>query len=431
MTEALLKACHRNGLIAENGEPDVQRTIENGINFGRNKLFEEDFPPARFSDEPALAIRATPFVACNPVNLPQREWLYDRHYIRKFATAIIAGGGVGKSALKVTEAISMAIGRDLLDSNKATLRRYKVWYWNGEDPLDEIRRRIAAVCQHHDDVDPKELEGWLFVNSGHEMPICLAVENHGKVEFDDQAGREISDTIEDNKIDVLILDPFIALHKVSESNNPLIDQVVKKLAKIANQRNCSIEIVHHIRKPSAGQHDVTADDSRGGGAIINAVRSCKVLNRMGPTEAQRAGVEDDKRYLYIRVDSGKQNLAPPEKAKWRRLVSVSLPNGDSVQAVEFWQFPEATQWLTSEDEEFIRSAARTGEYRWDSRATNWFGKVVATHLGLDVDDRAEKEDMKAILTTCRQRKIIAVERRADAQRRPREFVVVGGKNRPD
>ena len=124
----------------------------------------------------------------------------------------------------------------------------------------------------------------------------------------------------------MIVDPFIAIHKV-QNNNPSIDQVVKQLGWIANLRNCAIEIVHHVRKPPAGQHEVTADDTRGGGAIVNAVRSCRVLNRMSNDEAERARVERDERYRYIRVDSGKQNLAPPEKAKWRYLASISFRTG--------------------------------------------------------------------------------------------------------
>ena len=54
----------------------------------------------------------------DPASIPRREWLYDRHYIRKFVSATIAGGGVGKSALKLTEAVSMALGRDLLDGKR-------------------------------------------------------------------------------------------------------------------------------------------------------------------------------------------------------------------------------------------------------------------------------------------------------------------------
>ena len=139
------------------------------------------------------------------------------------------------------------------------------------------------------------------------------------------------------------LDPFIAIHTVSENSNSLIDQVVKRLSGITAQQNCSIEIVHHVRKPTMGQHEINADDARGGGAIGNAVRSCQVLNRMSKPDAERAPIEEEQRFRYFRVDSGKQNLAPSEKARWRYLSSVILPNGDNVQVVKYWEFPDSIQ----------------------------------------------------------------------------------------
>ena len=287
----------------------------------------------------------------------------------------------------------MAIGRDLLDGSKP-IDPLPVWYWNGEDPLDEIKRRIAAICLYYK-VDAKQLEGWLFVDSGHEMPICLAAEASGVVGFDKEAINAINETIEQNKIDVVILDPFISIHRVSENNNPLIDQVVKLLGRIANQNNCSVEIVHHVRKPSAGQHEITADDTRGGGAIVNAVRSCQVLNRMSKTEAQQARIPEDERFRYFRVDSGKQNLAPPTKARWRYLESVDLPNGDNVQVVEFWQFPEPVNAVTQEEMEFIRTTAREGIHnRWDTRAKYWIGRPLASRLGMDPKDKADRQDIQ-------------------------------------
>jgi AAA domain/Bifunctional DNA primase/polymerase, N-terminal len=421
---AFIGASIDNGLVDKNGAREVRRQIEKGFQIGAEKAANDNISQGTPRSSARQApISATAFEAIDPPAIPRREWLYGGHYIRKFITATIAAGGVGKSALKLTEAISMSIGRDLLDGNK-TITRLRVWYWNGEDPKDEIVRRVVAICMHYK-IDQKELEGSLFVDSGHEMPIRLAIEDHGRVVIDDQVVRAISDSIEKNKIDAMIVDPFIAIHKVSENNNPSIDQVVKQLGWIANLQNCAIEIVHHVRKPSAGQHDVTADDSRGGGAIVNAVRSCRVLNRMSNDEAERARVEPDDRYRYIRVDSGKQNLAPPEKAKWRYLASICLPNGDSVQVVECWQFPEAVQRGTAEDMEFIRLAVRDTAYRWDTRAKDWIGKVVADRLGLDPESKADKEDIKAFLSVCRKQGLIAVEERPDDKRRRREFVVSG------
>ena len=367
-------------------------------------------------------ISATPFEAFDFAKIPPRRWVYGRHYVRKHVTATVGPGGSAKTASKLIEAVSMAIGRDLLDSSKP-IDRLRVWYWNGEDPLDEFERRIAAICMYYK-IDPRELEGWLFIDSGHDMPICLAAEARGVVIFDPEVVNAINETLERNKIDVFIIDPFISIHKVSENNNPLIDQVVKLLGRIANQNKCAVEIVHHVRKPSAGQNEITADDTRGGGAIVNAVRSCQVLNRMSKTEAQQARIPEDERFRYFRIDSGKQNLAPPEKAKWRYLVSFDLPNGDNVQVVESWKFPEAVNAVTQEEMEFIRATAQAGiDNRWDTRAKHWVGRPLAERLGLDLQNKADREDIKAKLNACRKSGIITIERRQDANRVVREFVV--------
>jgi len=61
--------------------------------------------------------------------------------MRNFASAAIAPG---KSSLVLAEAIAAATGRDLLGIKPR--QRCWVWCWNGENPADEIDRRIAAIC---------------------------------------------------------------------------------------------------------------------------------------------------------------------------------------------------------------------------------------------------------------------------------------------
>jgi hypothetical protein len=100
----------------------------------------------RARDGPSL-IRATPFVWCEPRNLPPRRFVYGRHLIERFLSSIVAPGGVGKSSLELVEILAMVTGRPLLGVKPA--RRLRVWYWNGEDPKEEIERRIAAICLHY------------------------------------------------------------------------------------------------------------------------------------------------------------------------------------------------------------------------------------------------------------------------------------------
>jgi hypothetical protein len=49
----------------------------------------------------------------------------------------------------------------------------RVWYWNGEDPLDEIQKRVAAAMKLHK-ITEADLGGRLFVDSGRDMPIKVA-----------------------------------------------------------------------------------------------------------------------------------------------------------------------------------------------------------------------------------------------------------------
>ena len=84
-------------------------------------------------------------------------------------------------------------------ANEQPLLRCRAWYHNAEDGRDEIYRRIAAVCQHYA-IDQSELEGWLFVTSGLEMPIKIAALRNGTVTIDGPTAEAIIRTISDNEM---------------------------------------------------------------------------------------------------------------------------------------------------------------------------------------------------------------------------------------
>jgi AAA domain len=115
-------------------------------------------PPQKALNNPrALTLR--PFKRFDVTKLPQRSWLYGKHYQRRTVSLTAGPGGMGKSSNDMVEAIAMATGRNLLGEQPE--ERLRVWYHNGEDPREEIDRRLAAICQHHD-IPQEELEGWLW-----------------------------------------------------------------------------------------------------------------------------------------------------------------------------------------------------------------------------------------------------------------------------
>ena len=164
-----------------------------------------------------------------------------------------------------------------------------VAYWNAEDPDDEIERRIAAACLQHA-IDPAELRDRLFLGSRLTGRRRIAsVDRNGNVVFDTDMLGEIERLIRELKLGCIILDPMVAFHRIPEGDNTLMEQVIKDgFGDLAARTEVCIELSQHTRKAgnSGRQGDLSADDSRGAGAIVNAARSVRVLNRMTAEEAE-------------------------------------------------------------------------------------------------------------------------------------------------
>jgi AAA domain len=320
-----------------------------------------------------LAFAATLYVWPDPAKIPPREWLYGGHYVRNCATATVAPGGYGKTTLTLFELITMALeGR-------------QVWFISGEDPKDEVDRRIAAHCLHHH-IAASDLKGRLYVDDRVSFPLQLGTcTRTSAVKFDTDWLNRLEHEIGEKRIDVTALDPFISFHSVPESDNGAIDQVIKRLALIAQNTASCIEVSHHTRKPMQGNNsELTVDDTRGGSAIINAVRSCRVINRMSSDEAGLAKISIDKRSSYVRIDKGKRNMAPSEKAQWWHIVSEHLPNGDNVQAIERWEFPSAFAGMSTAEIDWVQKLLKeTGPRRASSQADDWLGHDLGRHCGRD------------------------------------------------
>jgi AAA domain len=372
-----------------------------------------------------ILLRPTPFRWRDPSTIPRRQLVFGTHLIRGFVAVTVAPGGVGKSSLAIGEVISMACGKRLLGVGPQ--RPLRAWYVNLEDPREEIERRIAAVCLHFK-IDPASLEDRLFFD-GREMEIIIAHQA--------RAGFTIATPVEDalvlaltaGQFDVLILDPFVSTHRVTENDNMAIDAVAKTFGRIAGKANCAVELIHHVRK--TGGAEITAEDGRGASALIAAARSVRVLNPMSKDEGESSGVGEERRF-YFRSDIGKANLAPPStKATWFKLQSVSLGNGtpdapfddgDPVGVVTPWQWPEAFDGITADDLRAAQAKVAMGRCRENSQAKDWVGVPIAEALGLDVGNKAHVARIKTLLKTWINDGIFVVVKGKDEKRNLRQFV---------
>jgi hypothetical protein len=362
-------------------------------------------PPGNGDARGKRIIVPTPYVWREPSKIPLREWLYGKHYIRKYISATFAPGGLGKTSLALVEAIAMAAGRPLL--GVPVPKRLRVWYWNGEDPAEETERRIAAILSYFK-IPREEIEGWLFTDTGRKTPICIARRQKNDVIFTPDADALIQ-AIKQNSIDVFILDPFVKTHNVPENDNGAIDSVARTFAAIADEAGCSIELTHHVRKVSSfGRAEVTVDDGRGAGALKDASRSIRVMNTMAPEEAVGAQVKPKDCKRYFRVDdNAKANMAAPaESATWYKIISVPLFNnpedsnafGDSVGVVISWKLPGVFAGVPGNALTLVQDTIEAGgPWARNTQAEDWAGYGIADALDLDASDTVQKERVKRML----------------------------------
>ncbi|KQP50577.1 hypothetical protein ASF39_12795 [Methylobacterium sp. Leaf108] len=318
----------------------------------------------------------------------------------------------------------MVTGRPLLGVTPPN--RLRVWYVNLEDPLEEIERRVAAICLHYG-IDPGEMEGRLFLDSGRTSEIVIATTAKDGAKIAEPVVDDLVRTITTNRIDVAMVDPFVSSHRVSENDNAAIDLVAKAWNRVAEIGRCAIELVHHVRKGQGGSSEFTVEDGRGAGALLAAARSARVLNPMTKEQAERAGLTSHRG--YFRADNGKANLAPsPDRSEWFRLASVPLGNGpnggDHIAVVEPWVWPDAMEGITVDDLRKAQRAFGTGRWRESSQAKDWAGIPIAEALGIELD-MAGKARVKSMLKTWIGAGMFVVIEGSDEKRNKRSFIEVG------
>jgi hypothetical protein len=374
-------------------------------------------------------IRATPYTWKEPATIPQRDWLYGRLLLRKFVSATISPGGIGKSSLIAAEALAMVSGKDLL--GVISDERLRVWLWNLEDPQEETERKIQAAAIHYH-MSPDDIGDRLLVDSGRDQRLVIAVtERNGAVIVQPVVDDLVAEIIA-RKIDVIVIDPFVSCHEVAENDNPAMDRVVKEWGKVADRGNCAVHLVDHTRKMGDAS-EVTTESSRGGSAKTDACRVVRAVNRMSEKQATDAGVDNPR--LYFRTYNDKGNLQPPaDGSEWFKLESVNLGNGpmglpgDSVGVVTRWDWPDLTVGMTAADYDKVAARIRGGKWKASIQAKNWAGNAIAEALGLDVKDADDKAKIKAALKMyLKAGTLVEVERIDGDRREMKTFIEVSEK----
>jgi AAA domain len=277
----------------------------------------------------------------DPGPIPPRQWLLGNQFCRGFISSIVAAGGTGKTALRLVQFLSLALGRSLCGQH--VFKRCRVLLVSLEDDTYELQRRIKAALDHFG-IARAELRGWLFCAAPRGVKLA---ELRNKTRVAGPLAQQLRAAIALRKPDLVSLDPFVKTHALEENDSGDMDFVCDVLAGLAVECNIAVDSPHHVHKGTVTPGD--ADSGRGSSGIRDAGRLVYTLAPMSEAEADGFNIDPNDRHSYVRLDPAKINIAVRgAKAEWFHIVgqpignaTTEYPSGDTIQVAEPWSPPNA------------------------------------------------------------------------------------------
>ena len=250
-------------------------------------------------------------------------------------------GGVGfiggePKTCKTFMTLEMAVA---VSSGKPCLRHYEVkktgsvLVFSAEDSLEIVKRRLSAICKI----------------SGVELSACdINLITSPVLRIDLPEYRDsLTKTIEQYKPVLLVLDPFIRLHRIDENLSSEVSPILAYLRALQRTFNLSITIVHHARKRCGNSR--AGQSLRGSSEFHAWYDSHLYLSRLGQ-DMLRMDVEHrsepSKENIPIKIGVVDESVyLEPTEIPSEEEVPESLPLSD--QIVSFLEGHNTAQSLNS------------------------------------------------------------------------------------
>lgn len=173
-----------------------------------------------------------PVHALKPVE-PEARWLIEGLWGAE-AVGIVGGEPKScKSFLALSMAVSVASGRPCLGRFPVS-RAGRVLLYAAEDSLPVVRERVGGIAAHMG-VELSDLDLWLITAN----TVRLDVPEHRTI---------LANTVTELDPVLLILDPFVRLHRIDENASADVVPLLAFLRELQRGHGCAVTIVHHARK---------------------------------------------------------------------------------------------------------------------------------------------------------------------------------------
>ena len=170
------------------------------------------------------------------VRPPDRHWLVEQLWADE-AVGILGGEPkCGKSFLALQMGVAVASGAPCL-GRFAVPRPGRVLVFPAEDALHIVRHRLDALCST-EDLELADID----------IQVITAPSLRLDLDADRQA---LAETVAHHRPKLLVLDPFVRLHRVDENASQQVAPLLAFLRELQRQYNLAVLVVHHARKGAA------------------------------------------------------------------------------------------------------------------------------------------------------------------------------------
>lgn len=251
--------------------------------------------------------------------------------------ALIAPGATGKSFWALQAAMAVACKEsdgDLLQLRPT--RSGRVIYMAGEDPAAVLSHRVHALGKH------------LSPNARASIATNLALEPMMGVSLDlmnPDCFKALIQQVDGYRL--VVLDTLSRMHQMDENSNGDMSQLITRLESLAANTGAAVLYLHHASKGSARDGSLDQQQAaRGASALIDNIRWCGYIVRMGEeeanqlTEIQRGStpIGNSRRSAFVRFGVSKQNYGTAIKDQW-----FERQEGGVLHPVQLMEPPQARE----------------------------------------------------------------------------------------
>lgn len=245
---------------------------------------------------------------------PKRlKWFVTDRILMARGIVITGVGGSSKTRLLYHLGAGAVIGRLPWDWEISTRGRSVLVLT--EDVFEDLHRTIHFLCLSLE-VSPEEKRK--IHNSIIAYPLAgndvrlLSKTKSGSVEKNDLFNSFVNKIKSLGDVAFIGLDPALSLTDGDELDQGHQRALGKMADDLAVQTGAVCALVTHATKGSLSKDELTSHNSRGGGAITDAVRAEYVMRTMTGKEAVDAQIKDrEERFRHVQLVGTKGNLLPP------------------------------------------------------------------------------------------------------------------------